>query len=93
MNKIETKETVSVNGAIITPAIVEMLKGLQERDNAEINDWSGYIANAICLFVMLEDVVGNVHFNDKMHVCAINLSFIRDNLAALAAQESREEEK
>ena len=75
VNENSVKTHIEIEGAILSPQALSLLRDWQENDNHMINEISENIADAISLIVTNEHVMGEDLFSWKALIT--DLSFIR----------------
>ncbi|MGD9928880.1 MAG: hypothetical protein AB7U05_02575 [Mangrovibacterium sp.] len=83
---LEAGQTIEINGAVLTPRLIEQIKAFQENGNIQINQFREHIADAIC-FIARETVdydgIDKEERNEILNTLSCDLSYCRDYLIKL----------
>lgn len=76
--KNSIKNHVEIDGAIITPEVIERLKHFQENGNDGVTSCREIIADSICLLTLLLDHYDHEPTKAKAIRAITDLSYLRD---------------
>jgi len=83
---LEENQTIEINGAVLTPRLIEQIKELQRNGNISIEYFREYMADAIC-FIARETVdysgIDKEERTEILNTLSCNLSYCRDYLIEL----------
>lgn len=87
---LEENHTIEINGAVLTPELINQIKSLQECENELIKSFKDLIAESICFMVKeIVDYSGTDKESRKEYLLSLSasLSYCRDYLTDLQKPE------